>query len=116
MTELEMRKAVDHFLTLVRDCYGAHFRSLYRIVGLEYGDTEDQVDLDLVVLLAPGDWQQISERRQLAGLAFDVLHDEGVLIRAHPVSEDAWHNPISGIEGAELAELKSRAKAVTVPA
>ncbi len=116
MSKPELRKAIEHFLAMARDNYGAHFRGLYQIIGLEYGDAEDQADIDLVVVLAPGDWQQITERRRLASLAFDVMHDEGVLIRARPVSENAWNNPVSGIEGAEIAERKARARAITVPA
>ncbi|MCE0760084.1 nucleotidyltransferase domain-containing protein [Marinobacter sp. G11] len=57
------------------------------------GDYHDESDADVAVILAgqPGDF--VETKLAMAGLAFDVLTETGVLIQALPVWEREWANP-----------------------
>ncbi|WP_323753280.1 nucleotidyltransferase domain-containing protein [Marinobacter sp.] len=57
------------------------------------GDYHDESDADVAVVLAghPGDF--VDTKPEMAGLAFEVLLDTGVLIQALPVWEREWANP-----------------------
>jgi antitoxin ChpS len=57
------------------------------------GDYHDESDADVAVVLAgqPGDF--VDTKLEMAGLAFEVLLDTGVLIQALPVWEREWANP-----------------------
>ena len=67
------------------------------------GDYHDESDADVAVILAeqPGDF--VDTKLEMAGLAFDVLLDTGVLIQALPVWEREWANP-KGCSTPELLE------------
>ena len=60
-------------------------------------------DADVAVVLAgqPGDF--VDTKLEMAGLAFEVLLDTGVLIQALPVWECEWANP-KGYSTPELLE------------
>jgi antitoxin ChpS len=57
------------------------------------GDYHNESDANVAVILAgqPGDFDET--KMEMAGLAFDVLLDTGVLIQALPVWENEWGNP-----------------------
>jgi antitoxin ChpS len=57
------------------------------------GDYHTESDADVAVLLRgqPGDF--VRTKLAMAGLAFDVLLEAGVLIEALPVWENEWANP-----------------------
>ncbi|MGC8119996.1 nucleotidyltransferase family protein [Marinobacter sp. VGCF2001] len=67
------------------------------------GDYHDESDADVAVVLAgqPGDF--VDTKLEMAGLAFEVLLDTGVLIQALPVWEREWANP-QGYSNPELLE------------
>jgi predicted nucleotidyltransferase len=55
------------------------------------GDHRPDSDADLALILERGhEWSVVEE---LAGLAFDVLMDTGVLIQAVPISAQDWAHP-----------------------
>ena len=55
------------------------------------GDHRPDSDADLALILEGGnEWPVVEE---LAGLAFDVLMDTGVLIQAVPISSQDWAHP-----------------------
>jgi antitoxin ChpS len=45
------------------------------------------------VVLADGDWRFWDEKGELAGLAYDVLIDDGLMIHPWPVSQSSWEDP-----------------------
>ncbi len=57
------------------------------------GDCHDESDADVAVILAgqPGDF--VETKMEMAGLAFDVLLDTGVLIQALPIWERERASP-----------------------
>ncbi|WP_339804647.1 nucleotidyltransferase domain-containing protein [uncultured Marinobacter sp.] len=67
------------------------------------GDYHAESDADVAVILRgqPGDF--VDTKLEMAGLAFDVLLDTGVLIQALPVWEREWANP-KGYSNPELLE------------
>ncbi len=55
------------------------------------GDHRPDSDADVVLILERGnDWPVLEA---LAGLAFDVLMDTGVLVQAVPISSQDWAHP-----------------------
>jgi len=57
------------------------------------GDYHDESDADVAVVLAGQLGNFVDTKLEMAGLAFDVLLDTGVLIQALPVWEREWANP-----------------------
>lgn len=67
------------------------------------GDYHDESDADVAVVLAGQLGNFVDTKLEMAGLAFDVLLDTGVLIQALPVWEREWANP-KGYSTPELLE------------
>ena len=76
-------KLADRFNTVQLILFGSRAR----------GDSHAESDADVAVILAgtPGDF--VDTKLDMAGLAFDVLVETGVLIQALPVWECEWANP-----------------------
>lgn len=50
-------------------------------------------DADIAVLLHRKDEPRVTAALEMAGIAFDVLMETGILIEALPVWEDEWEHP-----------------------
>lgn len=58
------------------------------------GDYHDESDADVAVILSGQPGNFVETKLAMAGLAFDVLVETGVLIQALPVWECEWANPV----------------------
>ena len=50
-------------------------------------------DADIVVLLRGGHGNRMDVAIDMAGIAFDVLLETGILVEALPLGEDEWEHP-----------------------
>lgn len=70
------------------------------------GDAHSDSDADIAVLLEGQPGQRATEAVTMAGIAFDVLLDTGILIEALPLWESEWKHPETFNNPALLANIR----------
>lgn len=89
----EQQQAVDAFVRLVQEHYGARLLLLRMFGSRARGDSHEESDLDLAIVLEDGDWQFWDEKRWLAKRAAASRLFTGLHIQAWPIRKSAWDNP-----------------------
>jgi antitoxin ChpS len=84
-------RAVSVFLEKLRGTYDVS--ETIRFGSRARGDNRPDSDLDLVVVLAGKRGDFIDTKLDMAGLAFDVLMETGILVQAFPMWEDDLAHP-----------------------
>jgi antitoxin ChpS len=113
MTKRKIKSALRKLAAASQRHYGARFQGIHFIApDSEMENEETEPDAEVVVVLADGDWQFMTEKLQLAGLAFDILLETEVYIRAWPMAISSWRDPKSHRDPAFVQDLKRRAEPV----
>lgn len=89
-TDAEVAGALAEYASLVAARYGERLHGLYLFGSRARGDHRPMSDADVAVVLADGDWVEWKERRALAGLAYELILDIGVVIQPWPVPISKW--------------------------
>ena len=84
-------RAVSVFVAKLRDSYDVSETILFG--SRARGDNRPDSDLDLAVVLNGKRGNFIDTKLDMAGLAFDVLMETGILVQAFPVWEDDLAHP-----------------------
>jgi len=89
--QVDIREAVFVFLERLAD----RFDPLQLILfgSRARGDYHEESDADVAVILSGQPEDFVDTKLAMAGLAFDVLLETGILIQALPVWECQWTNP-----------------------
>ena len=93
MNEVRIQGALGTLVGDVQHHYGDRLAGVYRIDRSGSLEDVDRSEAEVVVVLKDGSWRPFDEARELAGLAFEILMDAEVYIRAWPVSSAAWNDP-----------------------
>ena len=94
--EAKQRAAGDHHVVSV---FIERLRGSYDVSGAimfgsrARGDNEPDSDLDLAVVLNGNRGNFLDTKLEMAGIAFDVLMETGVLVQPFPVWEDDLAHP-----------------------
>lgn len=111
MTEAAVRSALDKLVDGVRRSYGDRLVATYRVERMNELEEADRSDAEIVVVIEDGSWDALDEARLLAGLAFELLMNDGPYVRAWPVSRSGWDDPAL----AELPDLITEFKRQAQP-
>jgi hypothetical protein len=115
MTPAE-RKALDDYVAAVRGHYGARLVDILIFGSRARGDARPDSDADVAVILRDGDWGFWTEQMNLAGLAYDVLLDQGLFIQPWPISLSAWETPATSQKRYFIEEIRKDARSLLEPA
>lgn len=97
------RRAIAAFLDRLRGNYDVSATILFG--SRARGEHRADSDLDLAVILGGARRDAIDTRLDMAGLAFDVLLETGILIQALPLWEDDLAHPHRFSNPALLARI-----------
>lgn len=100
----KIETGVRHFLARIPERYDLAGALLYGSRARENGGPES--DADLAVLLRGSAGDRAEAAIELAGLAFDVLLDTGILLDPLPLWEDEWNHPERFGNPALIAEIR----------
>jgi predicted nucleotidyltransferase len=84
-------RAVSAFVAKLRDRYDVSETILFG--SRARGDNRPDSDLDLAVVLNGKRGNFVDTKLDMAGLAFDVLMETGILVQAFPMWEDDLAHP-----------------------
>lgn len=110
------RKALDDYVTAVRQHYGPRLVDILVFGSRARGDHHLDSDADIAVVLRDGDWGFWAEQMNLAGLAYDVLLDHGLFIQPWPVSLSAWETPAISQKQLFIEAIRRDARSLLEPA
>ena len=87
------RKALDNFVTSVRNHYGERLDQIVMFGSRARGDDRPDSDVDLAIILrdAVGDYWE--EKLLLADMSGDALLEVGLIIQSFPISRAEWTVP-----------------------
>ena len=85
------RRSARLFLTKVAETYPLAGAWLFG--SRARGDQRPGSDADIAVLLRGAHGERTTAARLMAGIAFDVMLDTGILIDPLPLWEDEWRHP-----------------------
>lgn len=91
--QVDIRQAVLVFAEKLLEHYEA--TQLILFGSRARGDYHTESDADVAVTLRGTSGDFVETKLEMAGLAFDVLPETGVLIQAFPVWENEWAHPAS---------------------
>lgn len=89
--QADIREAVLSFGEKIRGQYA--FTQLVLFGSHARGDYRAESDADLAVFMRGDPGAFVKTKRAMAGFAFDVLLETGVLIQALPIWETEWRHP-----------------------
>lgn len=84
-------QALEVFLTRVRQHYDVQNAWLFGSEARQLAHTDSDVDIALLLSGDPGSRTDIAV--EMAGIAFDVMLETGVLVDPLPLWEDEWKHP-----------------------
>ena len=87
----ETERTVKMFLARVKDRY--RLREAYLFGSRSKGLSGPQSDADIAVLLHGQSGPRADTAVDMAGIAFDVMLETGVLVDAIPFWEEEWEHP-----------------------
>lgn len=108
MTDAAIRSAIERagrqFVARLGDRYQVTAALLYG--SQARGDAGADSDADLAVLLAGPRGDRSAAALEMAGIAFDLMLEHGVLVDALPVWEEEWRHPEAFANPALLANIR----------
>ena len=104
--------ALHRFVMEIQQHYAGRLVDVYRINRRHLLEDADQNEVEIAVLLKDGAWRQIDESRELTRLAFSVLLETEVYIRAWPVSSRGWEEPSAAAYPDLVREFKRHAEPI----